>query len=79
MRILFDSKQTQYKTPFGTLVPDQECTYHIHIPASVQTTKVDCIFNNQDGSHAFTISLDYKMKKGPYDIFNRVVMNKQQK
>ena len=69
MRILFDSKQTQYKTPFGTLVPDQECTYHIHIPTSVQTTKVDCIFNNQDGSHAFTISLDYKMKKGPYDIF----------
>ena len=35
----------------------------------MQTTKVDCIFNNEDGSHAFTVSLDYKMKKGPYDIF----------
>ena len=69
MRILFDSKQLQYKTPFGTVVPGQESTFNIHIPATVQTTRVECIFNNEDGSHAFTIPFEYKMKKGPYEIF----------
>ena len=69
MRILFDSKQLSYKSHFGTLVPGQECTLTIHIPASVQTTSVDCVINHADGSHARTVSLTYKMKKGPYEIF----------
>ncbi len=69
MRILYDSKQTQYKTPFGTLTPHQECTLTIHIPSSVQTTKVECIINHEDGSYAQNAILSYKMKKGPYDIF----------
>ena len=30
MRILFDSKKLQYKNPFGTLTPDQECTKRFH-------------------------------------------------
>ncbi|MBQ7802181.1 MAG: glycoside hydrolase family 13 protein [Oscillospiraceae bacterium] len=69
MRILFDSKQLQYKNPFGTLVPGQECVYNIHIPGTVQTTRVECIFSYEDGSHAMTVPLEYKMKKGPYEIF----------
>ncbi len=69
MRILFDSKQLIYKDPFGTLTPGQSCTLHIHIPASVQTTKVECIFNYEDGSHAKTCLLDYQMKHGAYEIF----------
>ena len=69
MRILFDSKQTQYKSPFGTLVPDQVCTLTIHIPSSVQTTHVNCILNYEHGEKAQDITLEYKMKKGPYDIF----------
>ena len=69
MRILFDSQQTQYKNPFGTLVPDQECTLTIHIPSSVQATRVECIINHENGSHAMNVLLTYKMKKGPYDIF----------
>ncbi len=69
MRILFDSKQPQYKTPFGTLEPNQTCTLTIHIPSSVQATRVECIINHEDGSHAMNVDLTYKMKKGPYDIF----------
>ena len=44
MRILFDSKDLSYKDPFGTLTPGQSCTFNIHIPASVGTTAVKCIF-----------------------------------
>ena len=69
MRILFDSKQLQYKTPFGTLTPDQICTLNIHIPSSVQATKVTCIINHEYGATAQEATLEYKMKRGAYDIF----------
>ena len=69
MRILYDSKQLQHKTPFGTLTPGQECTITIHIPAAVQTTSVRCVINNEDGSHAMNVELGLKAKEGPYEIF----------
>ncbi len=69
MRILYDSKLLQHKTPFGTLVPDQICTLTIHIPSSVQANTVICDIDHEDGSHAMNVNLEYKMKKGPYDIF----------
>ena len=69
MRILYDSKQSVFKQPFGTLVPGQECVQHIHIPASVQSTGVKCILNWEDGSNAMDVSMTYKMKKGAYDIW----------
>ncbi len=69
MRILYDSKQAQYKTPFGTLTPGQECTLHIHIPASVQATQVSCILRYEYGQEAQRSPMTYKMKKGAYDIF----------
>ena len=69
MRILFDSKQLQFKNPFGTLVPEQKCTLHIHIPSTVQTTQVECVINHEHGAHALTVPMTYKKKQGPYDIF----------
>ena len=69
MRILFDSKQLQYKTPFGTLVPGQECILNIHIPAAVQATKVECVFDSDDGAHGFVVPFEFKMKKGAYEIY----------
>ena len=69
MRILFDSKKPQYKTPFGTLIPKQECQLHIHIPVTVQTTKADCIFTHEDGSFAFSAPLSLQEKQGDYEIW----------
>ena len=69
MRILFNSKDTQFKEPFGTLIPDQICTLRIHIPSSVQATKVACIFTRPDGSEAMVTPMTYHMKRGAYDIF----------
>ena len=69
MRILFDSKLPQFKTPFGTLVPHQECTLNIHSPATVQTTRVVCHLSYEDGREAQQIPLEYKMKKGPYETW----------
>ena len=69
MRILFDSKQSQYKTPFGTLTPGQECTLSIHVPATVQATSVTCELLYDDQSPAQSISMELDSKKGAYDIF----------
>ena len=63
MRILYDSKQPQYKTPFGTVTPEQVCTINIHVPSSVAATGVECIFTHENGDHAFNVALTYKMKK----------------
>ena len=49
MRILYDSKLPQYKTPFGTLTPGQVCTVHIHIPCAVGTTAVTLLLKYEDG------------------------------
>ena len=40
MRILYDSKEPQFKTPFGTLTPGQDCSITIHIPSTVRAARV---------------------------------------
>ena len=69
MRILFDSKLPQYKTPFGCLTPGQDCTLNIHIPTSVQAVNVTVILNYDHGETAQLIPMTYQKKDGPYDIF----------
>ena len=43
MRILFDSKLSQFKTPFGVQHPGKPCTMHIQIPVSCRTTRVQLL------------------------------------
>ena len=69
MRILYDSKQPTFKSPFGTLTPGQECTLHIHIPSQIGTSKVSCVFCNEDGSVSHTEPFVFAQKKGAYDIW----------
>lgn len=69
MRILYDSKQAIYKTPFGTLTPAQECRIHIHIPRTVNPTRVTCLLKYDSGQEAQNIPLYLEEHKGPYEIF----------
>lgn len=69
MRILYDSKLSQYKTPFGTLIPGQACSLHIHIPAQVEATQVTCRFSNAGGVQVQSVLLKRQRRKGPYEIF----------
>lgn len=69
MRILFDSKKQEFKTPFGTLIPEQGCTLNIHIPSAVGAKKVECVLQNDRGAEVMVISMEYAMKKGAYDFF----------
>lgn len=49
MRILFDSKQPQFKTPFGTLRTGEDCVLTIWIPAAIATTAVTMILEDCEG------------------------------
>ncbi len=69
MRILFNSRELQHKDPFGTLIPGQSCTLQILIPASVGTTRVECVFQQEDGSYAQSAFLDFACTKGAYQQF----------
>lgn len=52
MRILFDSKLSQFKTPFGTLRPDEPCRIRVDIPASCKTVKAALRLLLEDGVSA---------------------------
>ena len=69
MRILFDSKQPQFKTPFGTLLPQQVCTLHIHIPSTVEAKAVEILLQTEDGRPVQTVTMEFAKNHGAYDIF----------
>jgi len=69
MRILYDSKKLQHKTPFGPLTANEKCTLTLHVPSTVQATMVSCIINRETGNHAINVDLPFLRKEGPYDIF----------
>ena len=69
MRILFDSKKKEYKDPFGTLVPEQVCTLHIHIPGSVNASRVECILQQESGAPEKNIPLAFLEVRGAYHVF----------
>ncbi len=69
MRILYDSKQLIHKDPFGILTPGQKCRLNIHIPTSVQTTKVLCHISWESGAPCQTVELEFRMRKNGYEIF----------
>lgn len=69
MRILFDSKKAEYKTPFGTLTPNETCTLHVHIPGAVGTTQVFICFKNEDDSAHWEVPMTLEEKRGPYEIW----------
>ena len=69
MRILFDSKKAEYKTPFGCLDPGAPCSLWVHIPLSVKATSVVCNIQNQDGTHYRDIAFAPGPSSGDYRIW----------
>lgn len=69
MRILYDSKQLQFKDPFGTLVPGQHCKLHIHVPTTVHATSVTCELLYENHTAAQTVTLQKERVQGPYEVF----------
>ena len=69
MRILFDSKLSQFKTPFGVLRPGEVCTLHIQIPVSCRTEHVELLLLQEDGTPAREVSLSRRETGALYECF----------
>jgi len=69
MRILYDSKKPEFKNPFGTLLPGEACTLHIHIPAAVCSQRVECLISLFDGSKSMSVPMTLQTREGAYEIF----------
>ncbi len=69
MRILFDSKKKEHKSPFGCVTPGQVCKLNIHIPASVGAVKVECLLQEENGAPYKTVELPFLDEKGAYQRF----------
>ena len=70
MRILYDSKLPQFKTPFGTLTPGQTCQLTMHIPATVRSSGVTCVLQYETGEEVQHFLLERKGGQGPYEYFS---------
>ena len=70
MRILFDSKSLVHKDPFGTLLPDQNCTLCVHIPATVGATSVQCLIRPDGSNDEMVTNMALSERRGSYDIFS---------
>ena len=69
MRILFDSKKEEYKSPFGCLYPNQVCRLNIRIPSSVQTGDVRIVVQTENGGHYGEFPMNFAKAEGPYDLW----------
>jgi len=69
MRILYDSKKTEYKDPFGTLVPGQQCTLAVHVPVSVEAESVQCYIRLEGKGELPPVMLSPAERLGVYQVF----------
>ncbi len=69
MRILYDSKNLTYKTPFGCLSEGQKCTIRIDIPSKCRSVNVELVLVNDHTDVSIRIPLSLKETMADYDIF----------
>ena len=70
MRILFDSQQSIYKDPFGTLSQGQNCRLNIHIPVSVGALCVECILQLDGCADSIVVPMKKTAEQGAYEVFS---------
>lgn len=69
MRILYNSRLSQFKTPFGVLHPDEVCTIHIMIPCSCKTVKTVLVLQQEDGTPACEVTLERQSADALYETY----------
>ncbi|MBR2615590.1 MAG: glycoside hydrolase family 13 protein [Clostridia bacterium] len=69
MRILYDSKSSWYKTPFGTLTPGERCDLALRIPVSCKTLGVSLCINRENGVEYASFSMTRGEISEGYEAF----------
>ena len=69
MRILYDSKNPEYKKPFGTVKEGEECSIKIAIPSSCCAIDAEIILKNDHTGEETRFLMVLKESDGTYDSF----------
>ena len=69
MRILYNSKLSQFKSPFGTLRPGETCTMHIQVPCSCQTVHVEVRLLREDGKPYLNVPMAKTAETALYETW----------
>ena len=69
MRILYDSRNLEYKRPFGTLTVGQSCTIRVKLPRELETRGVQLVLEREDDSPALEFRFQWAGGDGDYDEF----------
>lgn len=70
MRILYDSKNLKYKTPFGCLKVGEVCSVRLDIPSSCMAKEVFLLFINDHTGKEHKLSMKFSKKEDMYDIYS---------
>ncbi|MBO5743228.1 MAG: glycoside hydrolase family 13 protein [Clostridia bacterium] len=70
MRILYDSKNLKYKTPFGCLKAGEVCSIRLDIPSSCMAKEVILLFINEHTGKEHRFSMSFMRKEDMYDIYS---------
>ena len=69
MRILFDSRDPQYKQPFGVLTCEELCTLRIRIPSEIEPRFVQLVIEREGGDEPTEAAFAWAGQEGAYDVF----------
>lgn len=69
MRILYNSKDKCFKSPFGTLIKGEKSTISVHIPCSCKTVGVKLIFLTEGKDEYRYFGMKHNSTVGDYDIY----------
>ncbi len=70
MRILYNSQDPAYKTPFGTLVPGQLCVLRLALPRDLETRFVQLVVEQEDGRRCAEFAFAWAgQRDADYDLF----------
>ncbi len=69
MRILFDSRKEQFKTPFGTLRRGENCVVRIYVPDSSGAVNVGLVVENCDEQFHREVPLSLEGREGDYNVW----------
>ncbi len=69
MRILFDSKKEQFKTPFGTLRRGESCVMHLWLPHDCGAIGASLVLQDCENAPVGEKAFRFLEKQGDYEIY----------
>lgn len=69
LRILYNSQDLAYKTPFGVVTPGEICTMNLAIPSSCQTSQAVLVLLQENGAPFREVEFTLDRREEPYEYY----------